>query len=249
MQVGIKKLLDRVDIDIKKVSNKILDEKYEIDEADINIDIKHILEDMQSILDYIAVDIYEKYYGSHDGKRIYFPYTISNETDFKTQVNKYFPNLYDNHQDIYSELVKTQCFNDNSDWITKLKKLTNEVKHNELYITKIKKEKNMLMESDDTSMLIKGYPNIQKTENGYGVYGPASVYIGGEGRVSFYNDGTITVDNGTYNIDSKKTNNLRIEIYYENSVKSKNYNEDIIVLLNLILDKEYQLVSNIKQFI
>ena len=249
MRTEIEKYINIIKKDIKNLSSQISYKNCEIDETNVNIEVKHILEGMQSVLDYMAVDIYEKYYGPHDGKIIYFPYTKRNEEYFKIQVNKYFPNLYDNHQDIYGELAKTQCFNDKSNWIIKLKSLTNEVKHNELYITKIKKEKNVVMKSNDTSMLIKGDSKIQKMGNRYGIFGPASCYIGGKGRVGFYSNGTIKIGDGTYNVDTKKTTDLTIETYYEYSVKSKEFNEDIIVLLNQIFNKEVQLVSNLERFI
>ena len=150
---------------------------------------------------------------------------------------------------MYKELSNVQSFSDNTDWLIKLEGLTNEVKHNELCITKVKKEQNTVMKSDNTSMRIKGNLDIQKTENGYGVFGEGAVYVGGEERVEFYSDGTIAVGNGTYNFDTKKSNNLNTEIYYENSIKSKKYNEDIIELLWLIFNKESQLISNLESFI
>jgi len=95
MQVGIKKLLNRVDMDIKEVSNIILDESFEIDESNLNIDIKHILEDMRSILDYIAVYIYNKYCGPRNGKKVYFPYNKEDgdEQAYISNVNRNFPYL------------------------------------------------------------------------------------------------------------------------------------------------------------
>lgn len=251
MQIGIKKLLNRVDADIKKLSKTISDHNSKLDEVNINIDIKHILEDMRTILDYIAVDIYNKYCGPRNYKKIYFLYTKNGEDEqsYISKINRNFPNLYGNHYDLYKELSNVQSFSDNTDWLIKLESLTNEVKHNELCITKVKKERNTVMKSDNTSMRIKGNLDIQKTENGYGVFGEGAVYVGGEERVEFYSDGTITVGNGTYNFDTKKSNNLNTEIYYENSIKSKKYNEDIIELLWLIFNKESQLISNLESFI
>lgn len=251
MQIGIKKLLNRVDADIKKLSKTIADHNSKLDEVNINIDIKHILEDMRTILDYIAVDIYNKYCGPRNYKKIYFLYTKDGEDEqsYISKINRNFPNLYGNHYDLYKELSNIQSFSDNTDWLIKLEGLTNEVKHNELCITKVKKERNTVMKSDNISMRIKGDLDIQKTENGYGVFGEGAVYVGGEGRVEFYSDGTIAVGNGTYNFDTKKSNNLNTEIYYENSIKSKKYNEDIIELLWLIFNKESQLISNLESFI
>lgn len=250
MQAGIKKLLDKVDKNINDFSTILKDENSKLDETDINFAVKHILEDMQSILDYCAVDIHNIFCSTHSNKKIYYLYSDENETevDYIKRINKNFPNLYTNHNDIYNEMAKTQWFYDNTKWLIKLNGLTNEVKHNELYIVKVKKEKNTVMKSDDASMLIKGEMNIQKMGNGYGFYEGGSVYVDGDG-VGFYGDGTIVVGNGTYNVDTKKTHNLSISIYYENIVKSKKYDEDIIVLLKLIFEKEFKLISNLEKFI
>ena len=207
---------------------------------------------MRSVLDYIAVDIHNKYCGSHTNEKIYFPYSNENEDEQKyiSKVNRNFPNLYSNHYSLYKELSNVQSFSDSSNWLIKLAELTNEVKHNELCITKIQRERNVVMTSNDTSIQIKGDLNAQKMENNrFGVLGEGSVYVTGNGRVGFYNDGTIVIDNGTYNIDTKESNNLNTEIYYENCVKSKKYNENIIDLLNLIFNKETQLISNLDKYI
>lgn len=252
MKLGIKKLLDDVNNNINKLSNKILDDSYQLDELDINIDVKHILEDMRSILDYIAVDIYNKYCGSHTNKKIYFPYSNENEDEQKyiSNVNKNFPNLYSNYYSLYKELSNVQSFSDSSYWLIKLVELTNEVKHNELCITKVQKERNIIMASDDTFIQVKGNLNIHKIgKNRYGVSGEGAVSVSGDGRLCFSCDGTVVVGNGTYNVDTKESNNLNTEIYYENSVKSKKYNENIIDLLNLIFNKETQLISNLDKYI
>ena len=248
MRIEIEKYFNRIKRDIEDLSSKVSYKNCKLDETDINIDVKHILGDMQSILDYIAVEIYEKYYGQLDGK-IYFPYTKDSEKNFIKYVQKNFPDLLERNKDIYEELANVQCFRDSSNWIIILMDLTNEVKHNNLYITKVKKEKNTLLKSDNTSMMIKGDLKIQQMESRYGVFGEGKVYVSGNGRVGFYSDGTIEVGNGTYNVDTKETNKLNTEIYYENCVKSAKYNENIIDLLWLIFNKESRLVSNLESFI
>lgn len=251
MQLGIKELLSKVNNSINDLSRIIQNENSKLDETSINFDVKHILEDMQSVLDYCAVDIHNNFCSTHSNKKIYYLYSDEKETEteYIKRIKKNFPSLYTNHNDVYNEMAQTQWFYDNSNWLIKLNSLTNEVKHNELYILRVKKEKNTMMKSDNPSMLIKGDMNIHKRENGYGVYGECAVYVSGEGRVGFYSDGTISVGNGTYNIDSQKSHNLSTSIYYENIVKSKKYDDDIISLLKLIFTKESQLVSNIEKLI
>ena len=249
MREEIRKLLDCIDMNIKKLSNNLSEENYEMVELDI--DIKHILEDMGSILDYIAVNIYKKYCGYINGKKVYFPYSKENEDEnlYISKVNKNFPNLISEHYDLYKLLSDVQAFSDNSKWLIKLKDLTNEVKHNKLCIAKVAKERNIVMKSDDTSMHIKGDLNIQKNQKGYAIYGKNSLYVYGQGKVCFYSNGIITVGNGIYNIDKKSSNNIDTKIYYEKILKSKKYDENIIDMLKLIFNKELQFALKIENMI
>lgn len=249
---GASKLLESIDKNIKNLYNITHNSSEELDDTNINVEVKHITGDMQSVLDYIAVNIHEKYCPNHNIKKIYYIYCNETEyePDFIKKINTFFPGLYENCKDIYNEFAKTQWFCDNTKWLIILNDLANEGKHNDLYITKVKKERNILMESEDASLLIKGNMNIHKTKNGYGVFGSdASVYVGGSGRISFYSDGTISIGKGSYNIDSGKSNNISTTVYYENVIKSKKYNENIIKLLNNILSKEKQMLLNIQKII
>lgn len=250
MRTVITKILDNANFNIKKLEKTILDSNLELDETDINIEVKHILEDMQSILDYIAVDIHKKYCNSTQ-KKIYFIYSPigENESQYINRMNKNFPDLSNNYPDVYNLLSSVQSFNDKSNWLVKLSDLTNEVKHNDLYISKIEKEKHTSFQSGDTSMQIVGDMSIQKFDNGYGVFGTGEVYVGGEGSISFYGDGTIQIGNGCYNVNNGETNGVKKSVSFINIVKSKKYNEDIISLLKLIIDKEKILVSNIEKYI
>lgn len=250
MRTGIIKILDNANSNINKLEKNILDNNLELDETDINIQVKHILEDMQSILDYIAVNIHKKYCNNTQ-KKIYFIYSPigENESQYINRLNKNFPGLYDNYLDIYNLLSNIQSFNDKSNWLVKLNDLTNEVKHNDLYISKVEKEKHTSFQSNDVSMHIVGDMSIQRFGEGYGVFGTGEVYTGGEGRISFYEDGTIQIGNGFYNVNNGETNGVEKSISFTNIVKSKKYDEDIVNLLKLIIDKEKILISNIEKYI
>lgn len=250
MRSSITKILDNTSSKMNKLEKNFLNNNLELDETYINIEIKHILEDMQSILDYIAVDIYKKYC-NNTKRKIYFIYSSinENESQFITRMNKNFPGLHDNYPLIYNLLSNVQSFNDKSNWLIKLNDLTNEVKHNELYINKVEKEKHISFQSNDTSMQIVGDMSIQKFGNGYGVFGTGEVYVGGEGNISFYDDGTVQIGNGCYNVDSGETYGVEKSISFVNIIKSKKYDEDIINILKLIRDKEKLLISNIEKYI
>lgn len=250
MRVEIKKILDNVNSNLNKLEEKLLDDELKLDETDINIEIKHILEDMRSILDYIAVDIYKKYCNNIP-KKIYFIYSRvgENETQYLTKMNKNFPGLYDKYPYIYKLLSNVQSFNDNSNWLVKLNDLTNEVKHNNLYISKVEKEKHTLFQTNDTSMQIVGNMSIQKNGNGYGIFGTGNVYVGGKGNVSFYGNGIIQIGSGSYNINNGETRGIKKDISFINVVKSKKYDENIISILKLIINREKLLILNVENYI
>lgn len=251
MRIAIKNICDRTHERIKEVSAKIENNDLVLDETEICLEVKHILEDMQSVLDYIAVDIHNKYCPTHNLKKVYFLYTneIEQESDFINKINTYFPKLYNNNFDVYKILANVQSFKDNSNWLIKLNDLTNEVKHNDLYINKIEQKKNTTLRSEDAMMLIDGDLKMQKTSNGYGVFGTGSVYVGGTGNISFYSNGNIAIGNGIYNVDTGEKNGVETKIIIKNVVKSKKYDESIINILNLIITKEKELINNLEYYI
>ena len=126
-------LLESIKSDYKKLSDKINTENTD----NLNINLKHILEDIRSILDYIAVALFNKYcYKNKPNKKIYFPYCTEDkkENNYSEMIKKNFPGLYENHKNIYYILSNCQHYNDSTKWLIKLSVLTNEVKHNNLYI-------------------------------------------------------------------------------------------------------------------
>ena len=254
MKNGVNILLNNVNKSIRNIETMIMNMtiSYNIVDVDpnINIEIKHLLEDMQSVLDYIAVSIHEKYCNNHKMKKIYYIYAKENETEieYKKRFGRNFPDLYKQNKKIYKILEETQYFSDKTKWLIILNDITNEVKHNELFILKMEYERNVIISNNDThaSMLVEGNIDIHKYDNGYGVYGQGKVYVSGNSCVSVYSDGTIKIGNGTYNIETKESNNTNVQKYYYNVVKSKKYEVDIISLLKMIYQKEVNLARSIE---
>lgn len=60
MRIVIKKICEKTQEQIKNFASKINNNDIEFDETEVCLEVKHILEDMQSVLDYIAVDIHDK---------------------------------------------------------------------------------------------------------------------------------------------------------------------------------------------
>lgn len=251
MKIAIKNICDRTYKRIREFSSKIENNDLVFDETEICLEVKHILEDMQSVLDYIAVDIHNKYCPTHKLKKVYFLYTneIEQESDFINKINTYFPKMYNNNFDVYKILANVQSFNDNSNWLIKLNDLTNEVKHNDLYINKIEQKKNTILRSKDAVVSVDGDLKMKKTSNGYGLFGNGSIFLGGTGRISIYDNGNIAIGSSTYNFDTGKMNGIETEIITKNIVKSKKYNESILDILNLIIAKEKKLIDNLEPYI
>jgi hypothetical protein len=97
-------------------------------DARLKIDIKNIFENLRSCLDYLALEIIEKYLPAQSAK-IYFPVT-STKSDFESRVNKYFPNLINLCPEVYQLLDQIQPYND--PWLGKFNKLNNDNKHQDL---------------------------------------------------------------------------------------------------------------------
>lgn len=98
-------------------------------------------------------------------------------------------------------------------------------------------------------MFIDGNLKMQKTSDGYGVFGTGSVYVGGTGNISFYGDGNIAIGSVMYNVDTGEKNGVETEIVIKKVVKSKKYDESILNILNLIITKEQELINNLEQYI
>ena len=95
---------------------------------ELKIDIKNILENLRSCLDYIAKDIHEKYVQG-TANRLYFPIRhTSNE--FSQAIARDYTNLDQASPAIHSILEQNQPFND--DWLGKFNRLNNENKHEDL---------------------------------------------------------------------------------------------------------------------
>lgn len=127
--------------------------------------------------------------------------------------------------------------------------MTNEVKHNDLYINKIEQKKNATLRSKDAALFIDGNLKMKKTSAGYGVLGTGSVSVGRTRNISFYGYGNIAIGSGMYNVDTGEKNDVETEIVIKKVVKSKKYDESILNILNLIITKEQELINNLEQYI
>jgi hypothetical protein len=95
---------------------------------ELKIDIKNILENLRSCLDYIARDIHDKFVAGSPPK-LYFPIRHT-FTAFEQVIARDFSGLDQTSPDVYNLLEKVQPYND--DWLGKFNRLNNNNKHEDL---------------------------------------------------------------------------------------------------------------------
>lgn len=132
--VSIKALLDKSKQDLIKIEgeyNKSLHAKM-ID-PNLKIDIKNFCENLRSVLDYLVRDIREKYCPSASiGEKFYFP-IFPNESQFRAQMSRWFPNLQVASPDLYAYLESIQPYkSEQNKWLGLFNKVNNENKHGDL---------------------------------------------------------------------------------------------------------------------
>ncbi len=105
---------------------------------DLRVPVKNAMENLRSVLDYMAHDIYEACCqpkraanGLPDPKNMYFPYGRT-EHDFKSGVGSSLPGLDTASPPVYKLLVSSQPFTCGDDWLYQLCSILNEEKHDRL---------------------------------------------------------------------------------------------------------------------
>lgn len=241
-------LLESIKSDYKKLSDKINTENTD----NLNINLKHILEDIRSILDYIAVALFNKYcYKNKPNKKIYFPYCTEDkkENNYSEMIKKNFPGLYENHKNIYYILSNCQHYNDSTKWLIKLSVLTNEVKHNNLYIAKKKIENEYILSNSNNQLTSKGNFWVKGDTNGYEVFGTGEVYFSGTEQAFFYSNGDINIGNGHYNVITKEKNNMTLTHNKISILSSEHFDDDVMSILSNIITKTENLILKIQNYI
>ena len=108
----------------------------------IRSDIKHFLDNANSILDFTAFELYQTYSIHHLDNvtyenrqhRVYFPYKVK-KSKYEEYINKTYPNLLEINSDIFRALEKYQKYG-NSQWRKDLHQLVNQNKHKNLSLQK-----------------------------------------------------------------------------------------------------------------
>ncbi|RMH34230.1 MAG: hypothetical protein D6690_11080 [Nitrospirae bacterium] len=113
-------------VDLKRDYEASLQAK-EVSE-ELKVDIKNVLENLRSCLDYVARDVHEKYVDGDPG-RLYFPIR-SSVKDFEQAMAKNYGGVKTTAPGIYAVFEKVQPFND--PWLGTFNRLNNDNKHENL---------------------------------------------------------------------------------------------------------------------
>ncbi len=106
--------------------------------ASLKIDVKNLMENLRSVLDYLAHDIYEKVIqpariisGETEIRDIYFPYG-KDKHSFKSSLGRYLPQLETLSPPIFMRIEDMQPYKCGNDWLYSLCSILNQNKHNQL---------------------------------------------------------------------------------------------------------------------
>lgn len=95
---------------------------------ELKVDIKNVLENLRSCLDYIARDIYEKFISDTPG-RVYFPIRHT-AFEFQQAISRNYSGLDQTAPNVYTIIEQVQPYND--PWLGKFNRLNNDNKHEDL---------------------------------------------------------------------------------------------------------------------
>ena len=152
--------------EVRELYDKALRDKS----LDIRIKVKNLMENLRSILDYTAHDIYEsvcrphrQILGKPDPRNIYFPYG-RNENDFDSSIASSLPDLEVLSISIYSLIKNEQPFMSSNPWICDLCSINNENKHDRLTPQTREEIETYTVEGNQGSVsVVVNNPNIRVT--------------------------------------------------------------------------------------
>lgn len=171
-----KKDLDKIEFEY----NKALKDKNT--PYSLRIDIKNFMENLRSVLDYLAHDIYDikikpvrEAAGKPPIKKVFFPYGKKTKNDFESRIGACLPELDKINPALYSILESIQFHSSNDSWLCDFCDITNEKKHSSLVHQERTETQTMTASTDRASVTIPiNNPNVS-IQQGEG----ADVRIGG----------------------------------------------------------------------
>lgn len=170
------------------------------------IKIKNLLENLRSILDYIAKGIFDKYCHSDNKISVYFPILnrTSSITDYQNYMKGRFPGLRVSQPTIYAKFENYQFYKSKSnEWLMQFNDLCAENKH-ECLSPQIRKEETVTRLSDNTGKSISWNDGVQFGPGGKINFRPGGKLIFGPGGSVEFNQGGTSILGRQINSDTQK---------------------------------------------
>ncbi|PHQ24042.1 hypothetical protein CLH62_18170 [Marinobacter guineae] len=170
-----------------------------ISDGELNrILLKNTLENLRSVLDYLAQDIVIKLKtkpkNGNLSEKVYFPYG-QRENHFNNSVKRNLPPLKEDEPKIYDLLESIQPFKSKDNWVVDLCSLTNDAKHNSL--SKTESQENTVVEQKGFAR-IEGGRNVMMVGNYFNGVRQDDVFIDGDGNANVVrHSGTTLVTTNT----------------------------------------------------
>lgn len=196
----IRQLLEHCDGEISNIDKSIKEGALK------KVSLKNTLENLRSILDYLAKDVLTKLKSNPSNKqlsdKVYFPYG-QKENHFKKSVQRNLPPLRNDEPEIYNLLESIQPFKSKKNWVVDLCSLTNDAKHNSL--SKTETQKSTVVEQKGFAR-IEGGRNVVMRNNYVNGVRQDDVFIDGNGGVNIvkHSGATIVTSNDRVKFHGKE---------------------------------------------
>ena len=235
---SIDALIQDVDETIQKIKNKHNTNKVnEIFDIKDVIDLKRILENLRTCLDYLAVDIHKKTLNS--GKKVYFP--IANSiNDFQNQIKNYFGDLETQDYEVYNLLLSLQTFHNGSNWLTDFSKLVNIIKHNNFF--KTHKEVTI----SDNDRIISYVGNVKFEKGSVTIPNEASITIGNGASLVISHEDVQVLDTKIDFNTQLPEDNSKLDVDIKTFIKDNNI--ELIPFIDKSIHNIYTLCDNLYKY-
>jgi hypothetical protein len=187
---------------------------------ELKVDIKNILENLRSCLDYIARDVYDNFISGTPG-RLYFPIRHT-PNEFQQAISRNYSGLDQSAPNVYAIIEQVQPYND--PWLGKFNRLNNDNKHEDL-VEQIRTESRRVTVSS-------------KSGGGSVSWGPGVTFGSGVSVVGVPIDPRTQMPVPNTNTDTK------VEIWVD--FKFRDNNESVIPFLDKSVDKVESVCNSIQ---
>lgn len=166
----IQAILQRTYDDTYKIISKSFEQQNDAKSLKgLQIEIKSVVENYRSLLDYTAHFIAQKCNPVPNIRKIYFPIANSNSTEveFTNKLMREFPDLNKNCKKVFDYLIQIQHFNNDYSLI-ELNELVNKFKHRSMGVLELKKYNTVIASCGNVGFRIGelGFNSIEVEANG-----------------------------------------------------------------------------------